>query len=97
MAAVCLVVATQVSASGVVGWVGLVMPHVCRLVTDHDHRRVLPTAAALGAAYMMAMDTLARTLSPAEIPVGILTALVGAPIFASLLARTGRGGGLSNA
>lgn len=97
LAAVCLIVAAQVSASGAVAWVGLVMPHVARLIVGPDHRRVLPAAVALGAAYTMAMDTLARTLSPAEIPVGILTALAGAPVFAALLTRAARSGGLPRA
>jgi iron complex transport system permease protein len=94
LGAVCLIVAAQVSVSGIIGWVGLVIPHVARLMVGPDHRRVLPVAGALGAAYLMATDTMARSLTPAELPIGILTALVGAPVFAVLLARAARGGAL---
>jgi iron complex transport system permease protein len=92
LGAVCLIVAAQVSASGSIGWIGLVIPHVARLVVGPDHRLLLPVATAMGAAYTMAMDALSRTILPAEIPVGILTALVGAPVLAALLARHARGG-----
>lgn len=95
LAAVCLIVAAQVSVSGVIGWVGLIVPHIARLLVGPDHRRVLPVAALLGASYLMATDTLARSLTPAELPIGILTALVGAPIFAALLARAARAGTLA--
>lgn len=92
LASVCLIVAAQVAVSGVVAWVGLVMPHIARLLVGPDHRRMLPASGLLGAAYLMAMDTLSRTLTPAELPVGIMTALLGAPVFAVLLARAARAG-----
>lgn len=77
-----------VSLTGVIGFVGLVVPHLLRLATGSDHRRLV-TATALGGALLLTLaDTLARTLAaPVEIPVGILTALVGAPVFLFLLAR----------
>lgn len=77
-----------VSLTGVIGFVGLVAPHLLRLATGSDHRRLV-TATALGGALLLTLaDTLARTLAaPVEIPVGILTALVGAPVFLFLLAR----------
>lgn len=84
---VCLIAAAQVSVSGVVGWVGLVVPHLARMVVGPGHPRMLPAAAGLGAGFLMASDTLARSLTGAEVPLGILTALVGAPAFGVLLVR----------
>lgn len=84
-AMVALVVGAQVAVSGIVGWIGLVIPHACRLIVGHDHRKLLPASAILGAAYLVTIDTLARTLTSAEIPLGVLTAIVGAPVFALLL------------
>jgi iron complex transport system permease protein len=84
-AMVSLVVGAQVAVSGIIGWIGLVIPHACRLIVGHDHRKLLPASAILGAAYLVVIDTLARTLTPAEIPLGVLTAIVGAPVFALLL------------
>ncbi|WP_374625380.1 FecCD family ABC transporter permease [Devosia sp.] len=86
-ALVALVVGSQVAVSGIVGWVGLVIPHATRLVVGHDHRRLLPASALLGAGFMVVIDTLARTATAAEIPLGVLTAIVGAPVFAVLLRR----------
>lgn len=80
--------AVAVSLTGVIGFIGLVVPHLLRLVIGVDHRRLVPAAAAGGALLLMVADTLARTLAaPAEIPVGILTALAGAPMFLWLLSR----------
>lgn len=81
------IVAAQVAVSGSIGWVGLVIPHVARLLVGPDHRRLLPASMCLGALYMVLIDDLARTLSSSEIPLGILTALIGAPLFALLLRR----------
>lgn len=86
--AVAVMVAGAVAVSGVVGWVGLVVPHLARMWVGPDHRVLLPVSLALGAAYLTVIDTLARSLTPAEIPLGILTALVGAPVFFVLLRRT---------
>lgn len=84
-ALVSLIVGSQVAVSGIVGWIGLVVPHAARLIVGHDHRVLLPATAVLGAAYMVIVDTLARTATAAEIPLGVLTAIVGAPVFALLL------------
>ena len=84
-ALVALIVGCQVAVSGIVGWVGLVIPHAARLIVGYDHRRLLPATALLGAAFMVTIDTLARTVTAAEIPLGVLTAIVGAPVFALLL------------
>lgn len=81
-----LMVAFSVSVSGVVGFVGLTVPHCVRLVAGADNRRVLPYSFLLGALFLLLCDTLARVLlQPSELPVGSLTALVGAPLFVYLL------------
>ncbi len=85
-----VLVAAQVSVSGSIGWIGLVIPHVARLLTGADHRRLLPAAFWLGGGFMILVDDAARTFSQAEIPLGILTALIGAPLFACLLVRDNR-------
>ena len=86
-----LLTAAAVSISGLVGFVGLVVPHAMRLVLGPDHRLLLPSAALLGAAFLVLADLLARTMfAPTEIPLGILTALIGAPFFVYLLRRTRR-------
>ncbi|MFI6284407.1 FecCD family ABC transporter permease [Streptomyces sp. NPDC051018] len=85
---VALMIGTMVAVSGQIGFVGLIMPHMVRLVVGADHRRALPAAALLGAAFLIAADLAARTImSPEEIPVGILTALVGGPFFLWLMRR----------
>jgi iron complex transport system permease protein len=78
-----------VSVSGVVGFVGLIVPHVCRMVFGPDHRLLLPASFLLGGTFLVLADLLARTvLAPAEIPVGAVTAAIGAPVFIYLLRRT---------
>jgi iron complex transport system permease protein len=84
---VALVVGSQVAVAGIVGWVGLIIPHAARLIVGVDHRQLLPASALLGASFLVIVDTLARTATAAEIPLGVLTALVGAPAFAWLLRR----------
>jgi len=86
-----LLTACAVSLSGVVGFVGLVVPHAMRLALGPDHRLLLPASALAGAAFLVIADMIARTvLAPTEIPVGVFTALVGAPFFIYLLRRTRR-------
>jgi iron complex transport system permease protein len=80
--------AVSVAISGVIGWVGLVVPHLARSIVGPDARRLIPASIALGAIYMMIIDNVARTLTMAEIPLGILTGIVGAPVFALLLRRS---------
>lgn len=86
IAAATLMTASVVAISGVIGWVGLVMPHIARLVVGPNFDRLLPAAMLMGAAYLLLVDTLARTMSETETPLGILTAFVGAPVFLWLLA-----------
>lgn len=86
-----LLTAAAVSISGLIGFVGLVMPHAVRLILGPDHRRLLPTSALAGAIFVVVADLLARTiLAPAEIPIGVITALIGAPFFLFLLRRRGK-------
>jgi iron complex transport system permease protein len=83
-----LMAAAAVAVSGLIGFVGLVVPHLMRLLTGPDHRRLLPAAALAGGFTLLAADTLARTIAaPAEIPVGIVTAVLGAPFFLYLLRK----------
>ena len=85
-----LITAVSVAAAGVIAWVGLMTPHAARMLLGPDHRYMLPGAAILGAIYMVLCDTLARTLTDAEIPVGILTSIIGAPYLIYLLRNKGR-------
>jgi iron complex transport system permease protein len=80
--------AAVVSAAGVIGFVGLIIPHMIRMVLGPDHRVLIPSSILLGGTFLLASDTVARTVvSPMELPVGVLTALLGAPFFVYLLRR----------
>ena len=85
-----LVTASAVALAGVIGWVGLVIPHAARLLVGASFARVLPLSLVLGAAFMLAVDTLCRTVAATEIPPGVATAFVGTPVFIALLAATFR-------
>src|SRR5690554_4529926 len=88
---VALLVAVTVAACGIIGFIGLVSPHLARLLTGAAHRRVLPLAVVLGGSLLVVADIAARTLiAPAEIPIGIITALIGGPVFIMLLIREKR-------
>jgi iron complex transport system permease protein len=91
VAAATLVTAASVAAAGIIGWVGLVVPHLARFLVGPDFGRLVPTAAILGGGYLLLIDTLARTAAPVETPLGILTAVIGTPFFIWLLASA-RGG-----
>jgi len=86
-----LMTAAAVSVSGVIGWIGLVIPHAGRLLVGPNHKRLMPASILLGAAFLLLIDNIARTLLPGEIPLGVLTGLVGVPVLAFLL-RHGRTG-----
>lgn len=81
--------ASSVAMCGQVGWVGLLVPHICRMCFGNNHNHLIPASVSVGAAFMMAVDTVARTLTAAEIPVSILTAIIGAPFFIILLRKSG--------
>ncbi len=83
-----VVSAAAVSVTGIIGWVGLVIPHIARMLFGADHRVVLPASISLGSAYLLAVDDLARSATTVEIPLSIVTAIIGAPFFAYLLRRT---------
>jgi len=86
-----LISAAAVSIGGIIGWIGLVIPHIGRLLAGPDNKTLLPVTVLVGASYLVAVDTIARTAMEMEIPIGILTALVGAPIFAYLLRKNRSG------
>lgn len=85
-----LMTASAVAITGIIGWIGLVVPHMARLLVGPEFSRLLPASLLLGASFLLLTDTLARTLAGIELPLGILTALIGAPFFLLLLARGGR-------
>jgi iron complex transport system permease protein len=87
IAAATLMTASIVAISGVIGWVGLVIPHIARMLVGPSFDRLLPTAMLMGASYLLLVDTLARTMARIEVPIGILTAILGAPFFLWLLMR----------
>jgi iron complex transport system permease protein len=86
-----LITAAAVSISGIIGWIGLVIPHIARMLVGPDFRRLLPASMLLGGAYLLIVDMLVRTIATIEVPLGILTAAVGAPFFLWLLASGRRG------
>lgn len=87
--AATLITAACVMATGVIGWVGLVIPHITRMLFGVDHRNQVPAACIIGAVFMTLVDVAARTLLAAEIPIGVLTALIGAPFFAVIYKTRG--------
>ena len=92
--AVTVVAATAITAScvsmcGQVGWVGLLIPHMCRMLFGNNHMALIPASISLGAVFMIIVDTIARSVTAAEIPVSILTAVIGAPFFIILMRRSG--------
>ena len=84
-----LMTAGSVAISGMIGWVGLVIPHFGRMIFGQDYRRLLPASGLLGATFLMVVDNLARTITTSEIPLGILTSVVGAPVFLYLILSGG--------
>lgn len=92
VAAATLMTAAAVAMSGIIGWVGLVVPHVARLLVGPEFRRLLPMSLLLGATFVVAADALARTAAPIELPLSVLTAVVGVPFFLWLLSRRSHAG-----
>ncbi len=80
--------ASSVSICGIIGWVGLVIPHVCRIIVGPDHKVLLPASIIVGAIFLLIIDDISRTLTTVEIPLGILTAIIGAPFFLYLLRKS---------
>lgn len=90
IAAATLVTAASVAAAGVIGWVGLVVPHMARFLVGPEFGRLIPASAILGGGYLLLIDTVARSMTQIEIPLGILTAIIGSPFFIWLLATARR-------
>jgi iron complex transport system permease protein len=86
-----LMTAIAVSVGGVIGWVGLVIPHAGRILVGPDHQRLIPISLALGASFLLTIDTVSRTMLPSEVPLGVLTGLIGVPILIVLLRRNRTG------
>lgn len=89
-----LATAGAVCVSGIIGWVGLIIPHICRMLVGNDNRVLIPASLSLGACFLIVVDDVGRIITGSEIPMGILTALIGAPFFVWLLKQT-KGGGWS--
>ena len=85
--AATLITAASVCVTGMIGWVGLVIPHLCRMLVGADYRRLIPASMLMGAGFLLIVDDVARLATTAEIPIGILTAFVGAPFFLYLITR----------
>jgi iron complex transport system permease protein len=85
-----LATAAATAVTGIIGWIGLVVPHLVRMVAGVDNRRVIPLSASLGASFLLAADALARSLASFEIPLGIFTSLIGIPFFLFLLKKSRR-------
>lgn len=85
-----MMTSAAVSITGIIGWIGLVIPHIARLLVGPDFRKLLPTSLFIGAGFLILTDTVARTFFPIEIPLSILTAFIGAPFFIGLLIKGGR-------
>lgn len=92
VAGATLATAGAVSIAGTIGWIGLIIPHMARFLIKSDNRQLIPYSMLLGASFLVLVDTLCRTLSGAEIPLGIMTSLIGGPFFIYLLRRY-KGGG----
>lgn len=85
--AATLITAASISVTGLIGWVGLIIPHLCRLIVGTDYRRMLPASMLMGASFLLIVDNISRLVTTAEIPIGILTAFIGAPFFLYLITR----------
>ena len=83
-----LATAGAVSVSGIIGWVGLVIPHICRMIFGNDNKDLIPASICVGSTFMVMVDVICRTLTGGEIPLGIVTAIVGGPFFIYLLRKT---------
>lgn len=89
IAASAMITASCVSMCGQIGWIGLLIPHMCRMLFGSNNKRVIPASISLGAVFMVIIDTLARSITTSEIPISILTSIIGAPCFIVLLRKTG--------
>ncbi|AWW25795.1 MULTISPECIES: FecCD family ABC transporter permease [unclassified Acetobacterium] len=88
IAAATIITASSVVVAGIVGWVGLIIPNLCRMIVGSDHKYLMPASCLCGAVFLLTVDFIARVLTPSEIPIGILTAIIGAPFFALVYKKT---------
>ncbi|HEX3053578.1 MAG TPA: iron chelate uptake ABC transporter family permease subunit, partial [Aggregatilineaceae bacterium] len=86
-----LMTAAAVAVGGVIGWIGLVIPHAGRIIVGPNHLRLLPVSLSLGACFLLIIDNISRTMLKAEVPLGVLTGLVGVPLLVLLLHRNRTG------
>ncbi|MCR5731809.1 MAG: iron ABC transporter permease [Sphaerochaetaceae bacterium] len=89
-----IVIATALTAScvsmcGQIGWVGLIVPHICRMALGNSHEKLVPSSISIGATFLVVVDTMSRTIATSEIPISVLTALLGAPFFIVLMKKNG--------
>lgn len=84
-----MITASVIAMCGKVGWIGILIPHVARMIFGNNNKYVIPASLGLGATYLLIIDTVARSISAAELPISILTAIIGAPVFIVLLRKTG--------
>ncbi|MGQ9718853.1 MAG: FecCD family ABC transporter permease [Nitrososphaerales archaeon] len=90
---VAILVSVSVASTGIIGFVGLVIPHIARLLVGYDNKFLMPASALIGASFLSLSDTLSRTIiRPSELPIGVVTSMIGAPLFIYLLLKRGRGG-----
>lgn len=87
IAACSVATAVTVSVSGIIGWVGIVVPHLARMIVGPDFRRLLPASMSLGVCYLIAIDDLCRTVAAFEIPIGVITGIIGVPLFLYFIYR----------
>ena len=87
IAACSVATAVTVSVSGIIGWVGIVVPHLARMIVGPDFRRLLPASMSLGVCYLIAIDDLCRTVTAFEIPIGVITGIIGVPLFLYFIYR----------
>ena len=88
--AATLITAASVAVTGMIGWVGLVIPHLSRMLIGSDYRKLMPASMLMGASFLLLVDDVSRLISTSEIPIGILTAFIGAPFFLYLITKQGR-------
>ena len=91
MVCTTLLTASAVSVSGMIGWVGLIIPHLARMVVGPNFKQLIPASMLMGGTYLLLVDNVARSVASIEIPLGILTSLIGAPFFIFLLMNTKKG------
>lgn len=85
-----LITAAATSVAGIIGWIGLIVPHLVRMIAGVENRRVIPLSAALGASFLLIADDVTRSLASFEVPVGIFTSIIGIPLFILLLRRSSK-------